>query len=68
MEMNQSTVTFVTLVGSGFIYKRVGNSYDCYLGTPTKKGIFRKKFFERISTEEAYAQWDRLIKNGSQRL
>jgi hypothetical protein len=67
MEINQSVITFVTPVGSGFIYKRVGDSYDTYLGTLTKKGTFRKKFFERVNAEEAQVQWDRLIKNGAQR-
>ena len=68
MENNQATVTFVTFVGSGFIYKRVGTSYDCYLGTPTKKGTFRKKFQERVSAEQAQAQWERLVKNGAKQV
>ena len=68
MEINQATVTFVTPVGSGFIYKRVGTSYDCYLGTPTKKGTFRKKFSERISAEQAQTQWERLAKNGARQV
>ena len=66
--MESPILTFVTPIGSGFIYKRVGTSYDCYLGTPTKKGTFRKKFFERVSAEQAQVQWARLVENGAQRL
>ena len=62
------TITFVTPVGSAFIYKQVGDTYDAYLGTSTQKGTFRKKFYQRVSAKEAQAQWEILIKNGAQRL
>jgi hypothetical protein len=61
------TITFVTPVGSAFIYKQVGDAYDAYLGTPTKKGTFRKTFSQHFTAEEAQVQWEHLTKNGAQR-
>jgi hypothetical protein len=63
-----TTVTYITLVGTAFIYKKVGDMFEVYLGNPTPKGTFRKKFFSMATIEKAEAEWAHMEKNGCKRL
>ncbi len=61
-------VTYVTAVGSAFIYTKTREGYKSYLGTPTSKGTFRKQFHKIVTAEEAQVEWARLEKNGAKLL